>query len=61
METVVEKRRQGRESSMEDPQMVRMKTRATVLDIRGSRGLTMAMYLRGREKKTGERSALVMA
>lgn len=50
----MEKRRHGRDSSIDDPQMARMKTRATVLDIRGSRGLTMAMYLRRREKENGK-------
>lgn len=45
IETVVEKRRQGRDSSMDEPQMTRMNTRATVFDMRGSSGLTMAMYL----------------
>lgn len=47
MVTVVEKSKHGMESRTEADQMMTMKTRAIVLDILGSSGRTMAIYLKG--------------
>ena len=45
MVTVVENIRQGSDNREDANQMSKIKTLATVLDMRGSNGRTMAMYL----------------